>query len=96
MLGKDQIRLIAEEIDRSADARLHACEGQLGRQHLWEVVRRASHAIQAVADLEREDLASDERRRRARYLVTELETAYEAARRARAVIEWSSQDVPDA
>ena len=96
MLAKDQIRMIAEEIDRTADARMHACEGELGRQHLWEVVRRASHAIQAVADMERDDLPAEDRRRKARYLVSELETAYEAARRARSAIDWSVRDIPEA
>lgn len=96
MLAKDQIRMIAEEIDRTADARLHACEGELGRQQLWEVVRRSSHAIQAVADIEREGLTLDERRKRARYLVTELELAYEAAKRARVTLEWSTGALPDA
>lgn len=96
MLAKDQLRLIAKEIDRTADARLHDCQGQLGREHLWEVVRRASHAIEAVAGIERDDLTADERRRRARYLVAELETALEAARRARTALEWSNGEMPSA
>jgi hypothetical protein len=96
MLAKDQLRLIAEEIDRTADARLHDCQGQIGREHLWEVVRRASHAIQAVAGIERDDLTRDERRRRARYLVAELETALEAARHARTALEWSTDELPSA
>ena len=96
MLAKDQIKLVAEELNRTANARLIACEGELERQQLWEVVRRASHAIQAVAEIEREDLGDDDRRRRARYLVSELETALEVARRARTVLEWRRDDRPDA
>jgi len=96
MLAKDQIKLVAQELNRTADARLHACEGELERQHLWEVVRRASHAIQAVADIEREELEDDDRRRRARYLVSELETALEAARRAKTVLDWRRDDRADA
>jgi hypothetical protein len=96
MLAKDQIKLVAEELNRTADARMHDCEGELERQHLWEVVRRASHAIQAVADIEREELDNDGRRRRARYLVSELETALDAARRARTVLEWRRDDRTDA
>ncbi len=97
MLAKDQIRMIAQEIDRTADARLQDCEGELDRQHLWEVVRRSSHAIQAVADIERDGQELEDRRRRARYIVSELETALEAARRARAVLEWTVvRDRPDA
>jgi hypothetical protein len=96
MLAKDQIRMIAQEIDRTADARLHACEGELGRQNLWEVVRRASHAIQAVAEIEREDLSGEDRKRRARYLVAELESALDAARRAKSVLDWTQPELPDA
>jgi len=96
MLAKDQIKLIAEEIDRTADARQHDCQGELGRQHLWEVVRRASHAIQAVAEIERGDLTLDERRRRTRYLVSELETACQAARRSHLAFDWANEDLPSA
>jgi hypothetical protein len=96
MLAKDQIRLVAQELDRTADERIHAYEGQIERLHLWEVVRRASHAIQAVAEMERDDVTAEDRTRRARYLVSELETALEAARRARSALEWSSLRSPDA
>jgi hypothetical protein len=96
MLAKDQIKAIAQEIDRTADEHVHNCEGELDRQQLWEVVRRASHAIQAVAEIEREDLAADDRRRRIRYLVSELETALDAAKRARHVLEWRHDERPDA
>jgi hypothetical protein len=95
MLAKDQIRMIAQEIDRSADERIHNCDDQFDRQQLWEVVRRACRAIEAVTDMEREDLGSDERSRRARYLVSELETALEAAKRAKVVMDWSANRVAD-
>jgi hypothetical protein len=49
-----------------------------------------------VAGIERDDLTADERRRRARYLVAELETALEAARRARTALEWSNGELPSA
>lgn len=95
MLAKDQIRLIAEEIDRTADARIHD-GGPPTDTALWEVVRRASHAIHAVAEMERDDLGRDERRRRARYLVSELETALEAARRVSVALDLSDRDLPSA
>lgn len=95
MLAKDQIRMIAQEIDRAADARIHTSDDRYDRQQLWEVVRRACHAIEAVADMESDDLAADERTRRARYLVSELETALEAARRAKIVMDWAARRVPD-
>jgi hypothetical protein len=40
--------------------------------------------------MERDELPNDDRCRRARYLVSELETALEAARRAKTVMDWSS------
>ena len=89
MLAKDQLKQIAQEIDRTADERMHNCEDAYDRQQLWEVVRRASHAIEAVAEMERDGLTVSERARRARYLVNELEVALEAARRARTVMEWA-------
>ena len=96
MLAKDQIQMIAEEMSRTADAKMLACEGELERENLWEVVRRASHVIQAVAEIERDDLQSEDRRRRARYLVSELETALEAAKRAKTVLDWRRDDRHDA
>jgi len=95
MLAKDQIKQIAQEIDRTADARIHTCDDRYDRQQLWEVVRRACHAIEAVTDMERDDLGPDERTRRVRYLVSELETALEAARRAKVVLDWSAHRVSD-
>jgi hypothetical protein len=92
MLAKDQLKQIAQEIDRTADDRMHHCDDAYDRQQLWEVVRRASHAIETVADMERDELTASERTRRARYLVTELEIALEAARRAKVVMDWTGSD----
>ena len=51
MLAKDQIKQIAQEIDRSADERIHNCDDRFDRQQLWEVVRRACRAIEAVIQM---------------------------------------------
>jgi hypothetical protein len=91
MLAKDQLRMIAQEIDRTADARMHHCDDQYDRQQLWEVVRRASRVIEAVAEMERDGMTSTERARRARFVATELEIALEAARRAKLVIQWGER-----
>lgn len=95
MLAKDQIKSLAREIDRTADERIHHCDDRFDRQQLWEVVRRASRAIEAVTEMEAEDLPAEDRSRRARYLVTELESALEAARRAKVVVDWTSHRVSD-
>jgi hypothetical protein len=96
MLARDQIRAIAREIDRTADARMRSPYGEkAGREALWEAVRRACRAIEAVADLEHDDLAHEDRTRKARYVVSELETALEAARKARSTIEWTMPRLPD-
>ena len=92
MLAKDQLKQIAQEIDRTADERMHHCDDAYDRQQLWEVVRRASHAIEAVAEMERDGMTASERTRRARYLVNELEVALEAARRAKVVLDWSGHE----
>ncbi len=92
MLAKDQIKMIAKEIDRSADARIHSSDDRYDRQQLWEVVRRACRAIEAVTEIEREEMAREDRSRRARYLVTELESALEAAKRAKVVLDWSNRE----
>ena len=92
MLANDQIKSVVQEIDRTADERMHHCDDAYDRQQLWEVVRRASHAIETVAEMERETLTASERTRRARYLVTELEVALEAARRAKMVMDWTGRD----
>jgi hypothetical protein len=91
MLAKDQLRSIAQEIDRTADARMQHCDDSLEKQQLWEAVRRASRAIETVAELEREGLTEDERERRTRYLVNELELALDAARCAQVVMEWTAR-----
>ncbi len=90
MLAKDQIKLIARELDRSADERIHDSDDAFDRQQLWEVVRRASRAIEAVTEMESDALSAEDRSRRARYLVSELETALDAARRARVVMDWTA------
>jgi hypothetical protein len=95
MLARDQIKQIAQEIDRSADEHIHNCDDKLDRKQLWEVVRRACHAIETVAEMERDELTSSDRSKRARYLVSELETALEAAKRAKAVLDWTGRRVPD-
>jgi hypothetical protein len=95
VLAKDQIKIIAQEIDRTADERMHNCDDQFDRQQLWEVVRRASRAIEAVTEMEAEDVAPEDRSRRARYLVAELESALEAARRAKVVVDWNHHRVAD-
>jgi hypothetical protein len=95
VLAKDQIKIIAQEIDRTADERIHNCDDQFDRQQLWEVVRRASRAIETVTEMEAEDLAPEDRSRRARYLVSELEDALEAARRARVVVDWNNRRARD-
>ena len=95
MLAKDQIKSLAREIDRTADERIHNSDDRFDRQQLWEVVRRASRAIEAVTEMEAEDLPAEDRSRRARYLVAELESALEAARRAKVVVDWTSHRVSD-
>jgi replicative superfamily II helicase len=40
--------------------------------------------------MERDEMSSSDRVRRARYLVSELETALEAAKRARVVLDWTN------
>jgi hypothetical protein len=94
MLAKDQIKLIAREIDRSADERIHDADDRFDRQQLWEVVRRASRAIEAVTEMESDALSAEDRSKRARYLVSELETALDAAKRARVVVDWTAHRRP--
>lgn len=90
MLAKDQIKSIAREIDRSADERIHSADDRFDRQQLWEVVRRASRAIETVTEMESDDLAPEDRNRRVLYLVSELESALDAARRAKVVYDWTA------
>ena len=95
MLGKDQIKLVAREIDRTADAHIHRCDDRFDQQQLWEVVRRASRAIETVTEMESDQLAPEDRARRARYLISELETALEAAKRASVVVDWNARHIED-
>jgi hypothetical protein len=95
MLGRDQIKAVVREIDRSADERIHNCDDRFDRQQLWEVVRRASRAIETVTEMEADTLAPEDRARRARYLVAELENALDAARRASVVVDWNARVRPD-
>ena len=95
MLGRDQIKAVAREIDRSADERIHSCDDRFDEQQLWEVVRRASRAIETVTEMENEALAPEDRSRRARYLVSELESALDAARRASVVVDWNARARPE-
>jgi hypothetical protein len=88
MLAQDQLRSIAQEIDRTADERQQGCDDCLDRQQLWEAVRRASRAIQTVAEMERDGVADQDRARQVHYLVNELELALAAARSARVVMDW--------
>ncbi len=90
MLASDQIKLVVQEIDRTADEKMHRCDDRFDRQQLWEVVRRACHVIEAVSEMEGDSLAPEHRTRRARYVLDELEQALESARRAKVVLDWTS------
>ncbi len=97
MLARDQIRAIARELDRTADARIRQADGQHAEcEALWEAVRRACRAIETVAELEHNDLAFEDRRTKTRYVISELETALEAARKARSTLEWTAPRYRDA
>ncbi|MBI4409696.1 MAG: hypothetical protein HY561_08320 [Gemmatimonadetes bacterium] len=95
MLALDQIKVVAQELDRAADERIDRAGDRYDRTQLWEVVRRACHAIEAVAALEKDDLSPSDRSRRARYLVSELESALEAARKAKVVLDWTNRREQD-
>ncbi len=95
MLARDQIKQVAQEIDRTADQRMHYCDDRFDQQQLWEVVRRACRVIETVSELDDGELAPDQRSRRARYLLDELESALEAARRAKVVVDWTAHREPD-
>lgn len=97
MLASDQIKLVVQEIDRTADERMHRCDDHFDQQQLWEVVRRACHVIEAVSEMEGDHVQAEHRTRRARYVLDELEQALESARRAKVVLDWTSageQDEP--
>ncbi|MGH7476411.1 MAG: hypothetical protein ACRELD_08980 [Longimicrobiales bacterium] len=85
-LATDQIRDLARRLAEEADGRVHESSAPTEHQRLWEVARHACHAVAAVAELEREELARAERAKRARYVVTELEIALDAAKRTRAAL----------
>ncbi|HEX7091217.1 MAG TPA: hypothetical protein VF192_13835 [Longimicrobiales bacterium] len=91
MLANGQVKVVAQEVGRTAAERIHCAGDRYDRLQLWEVVRYASRAIEAVAELEEQDLSASDRSRRARYLVSELECALEAARRAKVVLDWTAQ-----
>lgn len=91
MLAKDQLKSIAQEIDRTADARKHNCDDCFDREQLWEVVRRASRVIETVAEMERAEVSDEDRQRRARYLINELELALDAAKSAQVVMDWTAR-----
>ncbi|HET9983063.1 MAG TPA: hypothetical protein VFQ38_05740 [Longimicrobiales bacterium] len=95
MLARDQIKMVAQEIDRSAEQRMHHCDDRFDQQQLWEVVRRACHAIEAVTEMDGDGMQAEDRSRRARYLVNELESAVDAARRAKVVLDWTTRREPD-
>jgi len=95
MLARDQIKQVAQEIDRTADERMHYCDDRFDQQQLWEVVRRACRVIETVSELDDGELAPDQRSRRARYVLDELESALEAARRAKVVVDWAAYREPE-
>ena len=96
MLANGQIKVVAQEVGRAAAERIRNAGDQNDRVQLWEVVRYASRAIEAVVEIETQDLSASDRCRRARYLVSELECALEAARKAKAVLDWTAQRQRDA
>ncbi len=95
MLARDQIKQVAQEIDRTADQRMHYCDDRFDQQQLWEVVRRACRVIETVSELDDGELEPDQRSRRARYVLDELESALEAARKAKVVVDWTAYREPE-
>ncbi len=91
MLANDQIKDLARRLADEADERTHHA-GDADRGELWEAVRHACNMVAAIAELERdgEALEREDQGRRARYAVSELETALESARRARRGFSWRS------
>jgi hypothetical protein len=93
MLVRDQVKSVAQEIGRTADHHVHEAGDRVEVQQLWEVVRRASRVIEVVAELEGQtDLDVSDRERRTRFIMDELESALEFARRARIVLDWQVDD----
>ncbi len=95
MLARDQIKQVAQEIDRTADQKMHYCDDRFDQQQLWEVVRRACRVIETVSELDDGELEPDQRSRRARYVLDELESALEAARKAKVVVDWTAYREPE-
>jgi hypothetical protein len=95
MFANDQIKIVARQICREADERIHRDDDRFDRQQLWDTVRHACRAIQAVTEIESDDMDVHDRSRRAQFLVSELESALEAAKRAKAVLEWSARRQDD-
>lgn len=89
MLARDQIRSVAQELARSAERYSENAEDRFDRQQLWETVRRACHVIEAVADMDGDGMEATDRARRTRYVIAELESGLEAARKARVVQNWT-------
>lgn len=96
MLVRDQVKSVAQEIGRTADHHVHEAAGKMELQQLWEVVRRTARVIELVAELEGQaDLDVSDRERRTRFIIDELESALEFARRARVVLEWQERGPDD-
>lgn len=97
MLSNDQIRSVAGEIRRSADERIHnGFDEKPTDQFLWESVRHACHVVEAIADLEQDpELTPAQRLKRVQYVLAELETATEVARRARQSVRWAEREDAD-
>lgn len=88
MLSSDQIKSVAQQVARSAEERYER-HHRLDRQQLWEAVRRSCRVIEAIAELENDDLEVDALIRRSRFVISELESALESARQARVIQEWT-------
>lgn len=89
MLVGDQVKSVAQEIGRTADQHVHDDGNRADAQQLWEVVR----ATALVAEVEGQtDLDVSDRERRTRFIIDELESALEFARRARIVLQWREKD----
>lgn len=96
MLADDQIKLVARRICEEADDRIDRAGDRFDRQQLWDTVRHSCHAIQAVAEIENGALEQQDRARRARYVIGELESALESARKAGAILDWTARRERDA
>jgi hypothetical protein len=95
MFANDQIKVVARQICREADERMHRDDDRFDRQQLWDTVRHSCRAIQAVTEIEADGMEPQDRSRRAQFLVSELESALESAKRAKAVLDWSARRQSD-